>query len=200
MVMIFHSFLAVYVLLLMGCEFCGVNAHLGFPMLYLGGISMRQRGASSGMPSVSRFRSGYMPSGMTATRVTSNVSGSDMDTLSDSEGECYGSRYSPEASPQDDKHPNGGAKHRVFHDVRSGNARGGYSAVFVEDDESSGSSSSEVSPTPRRHTPGIVLQRKFKLGTNFQSSVETVRRVRILHSCSMLNSFAVYVQCSKSSV
>lgn len=137
---------------------------------------MRQRGGSSGMPSVSRFRSGYMPSGMTANRVTSNVSVSDMDTLSDSDGECYGSRYSPEASPQDDKLPNGSAKHSVFHDLRGGNARGGYSAVFVEDDESSGASSSEVSPTPRRHTPGFVVQRKFKLGTNFQSNVETGRQ------------------------
>lgn len=173
MVMKFHYFL--------GCEFCDVNAHLGFPMLYLGGAGMRQRGGSSGMPSVSRFRSGYMPSGMTANRVTSNVSVSDMDTLSDSDGECYGSRYSPEASPQDDKLPNGSAKHSVFHDLRGGNARGGYSAVFVEDDESSDASSSEVSPTPRRHTPGFVVQRKFKLGTNFQSNVETGRQVRVLH-------------------
>lgn len=131
-------------------------------------VGLRYRGGlSSGMPSVSRFRSGYMPSGVTA-----NLSGSD--TCSDSEGEFYGARYSPEASPQDDKLPNGNAKH---------GGRGGYSVGhrgFVEDDESS--LSSEMGSTPPRREKGSVLEKKFKVGTNFsginlRSNVETSREV-----------------------
>lgn len=132
---------------------------MGFPTLRLGGKSwslmlnqrvkpdpvggLRYRGLSPSMPSVSRFRSGYMPSGVTA-----NLSESDMDTCSDSDGECYGARYSPQASPQDDKLPNGGAKY----------------GAFVYDESSP---LSELSSTPPRRRNGAVLEKKLKAGTNF---------------------------------
>lgn len=155
-------------------------------------VGLRYRaGLSSGMPSVSRFRSGYMPTG-----VTSNVSESDMDTWSDSEGECYGTRYSPEASPQDDKLPNGGRGGYAsgignFLD-RQGGRGGGYSTThrgFGEDDESSVYSEASSIPPPR-HERGTVLEKKFKAATNFSgisslSNVETSREVRTfsLYSC-----------------
>ncbi|KAL3630486.1 hypothetical protein CASFOL_023470 [Castilleja foliolosa] len=65
--------------------------------------SKYRAGNTSGMPSVSRFRSGHMPAGM-STVSKGYISESDMDTCSDSDGER---RYSLEASPQDDKVPNG---------------------------------------------------------------------------------------------
>ncbi|KAL0423145.1 UNVERIFIED_CONTAM: hypothetical protein Sradi_0849300 [Sesamum radiatum] len=160
-------------------------------------VGLRYRGGSSALPSVSRFRSGHMPIGMTVGRVTDNLSESDMDTCSDSEGECYGARYSLEASPQDDKIPNGNAKHSAFMSARNGNASGfgnylerqgarggGYAAAhrgFVNDESSDSVSSSEVSSTPPRSKNGNVLEKKFKLGPNFsainvQSSTETVKQ------------------------
>ncbi|KAL0381664.1 UNVERIFIED_CONTAM: hypothetical protein Sangu_0230700 [Sesamum angustifolium] len=160
-------------------------------------VGLRYRGGSSALPSVSRFRSGHMPIGMTVGRVTDNLSESDMDTCSDSEGECYGARYSLEASPQDDKIPNGNAKHSAFMSARNGNASGfgnylerqgarggGYAAAhrgFVNDESSDSVSSSEVSSTPPRSNNGNVLEKKFKLGPNFsainvQSSTETVKQ------------------------
>ncbi|KAK4430529.1 hypothetical protein Salat_1353600 [Sesamum alatum] len=158
---------------------------------------LRYRGGSSALPSVSRFRSGHMPIGMTVGRVTDNLSESDMDTCSDSEGEGYGARYSLEASPQDDKIPNGNAKHCAFVSGRNGNASGfgsylerqggrggGYAAAHrgILNDESSDSvSSSEVSSTPPRSNNGNVIGKKFKLGPNFSginvhSSTETVKQ------------------------
>lgn len=106
-------------------------------------VGSRYRGLSPSMPSVSRFRSGYIPSGVTA-----NLSESDMDTCSDSDGECYGARYSPEASPQDDKLPNGSAKY----------------GAFMYDESSP---LSELSSTPPRRRNGAVLEKKLKAGTNF---------------------------------
>ncbi|KAG6384861.1 hypothetical protein SASPL_153680 [Salvia splendens] len=178
-----------------------MDAMLTDLMLYLGGsmsmmsnqrkqsdpvVGLRYRaGLSSGMPSVSRFRSGYMPTGL-----TSNVSESDMDTWSDSEGECYGTRYSPEASPQDDKLPNGGRGGYAsgignFLD-RQGGRGGGYSTThrgFGEDDESSVCSEASSIPQPR-HERGSVLEKKFKAATNFSgisswSNVETSRESKI---------------------
>ncbi|KAL1568093.1 hypothetical protein AAHA92_03497 [Salvia divinorum] len=147
-------------------------------------VGFRYRaGLSSGMPSVSRFRSGYMPTG-----VTSNLSESDMDAWSDSEGECYGARYSPEASPQDDKLPNGldergGYASGIGNFLdRQGGRGGGYSTThrdFGEDDESSVCSEVSSIPPPR-HERGTVLEKKFKAGTNFsginlRSNMETSR-------------------------
>ncbi|KAL2246652.1 UNVERIFIED_CONTAM: hypothetical protein Sindi_2517500 [Sesamum indicum] len=164
-------------------------------------VGLRYRGGSSALPSVSRFRSGHMPIGMTVGRVTDNLSESDMDTCSDSEGECYGARYSLEASPQDDKIPNGNAKHSTLLSARNGNASGfgnyldrqggrggGYAAAhrgFVNDESSDSVSSSEVSSTPPRSNNVNVLQKKIKLGPNFsainvQSSTETLKQLGVL--------------------
>ncbi|KAK6150355.1 hypothetical protein DH2020_015287 [Rehmannia glutinosa] len=92
-------------------------------------IGLRYRGNSLGLPSVSRYRSGHMHSGMNVSRVTDNLSESDMDT-SDSEGERYGARYSLEASPQDDKIPNGGARQNIFLNSHSSDA--GSSANYLD--------------------------------------------------------------------
>ncbi|KAG8373426.1 hypothetical protein BUALT_Bualt11G0023000 [Buddleja alternifolia] len=142
----------------------------------------------AGLPSVSRFRSGHMPN---VNRVTDNISDSDMDTCSDSDGENYGASYSLEASPQDDKIPNGGTKHNSGGFV---NSRGGFGDYlerngvglsagnrrgFVNGDSSESVSSSEANSTPpRRGGNGVVLERKFKVGANFnlQSDYETVKQ------------------------
>ncbi|KAI3462116.1 hypothetical protein Pfo_018779 [Paulownia fortunei] len=160
-------------------------------------VGLRYRGLSSGLPSVSRFRSGHMPSGMTVSRVTDNLSESDTDICSDSEGECFGARYSLEASPQDDKVPNGSAKHSTFLNARfgkdsglgnylerQGGRGGGLSAAhrgFANDESSESVSSSEVSSTPPRSNNGIIIEKKFKLGANFsgmslQSNTKTVQQ------------------------
>ncbi|EPS72022.1 hypothetical protein M569_02736, partial [Genlisea aurea] len=122
---------------------------------------LRYRGGSSGLPSVSRFRSGYLPSGMNVGRVTDNLSGSDMDTCSDSEGECYGARYSPESSPQDDKIQNG-ARRAAFLNARISDSgdlgsylerQGARARGYSNDYESSESvSSSEISSAPAKPT------------------------------------------------
>ncbi|GFP85845.1 hypothetical protein PHJA_000728300 [Phtheirospermum japonicum] len=104
------------------------------------------------IPSVSRFRSGHMPLGMT-TVTRDYTSESDMDTCSDSDGER---RYSLEASPQDDKVPNG----RRF--------------LFADDESSVSVSSSEVT-TARGRRNGVVVEKKFKAGAHFlNSNSETV--------------------------
>lgn len=142
---------------------------------------LRYRGSSLGLPSVSRFRSGHMPSGMSVSRVVDNLSESDMD-VSDSEDERYGARYSLESSPQDDKVPNGGSKNDAFVNARGGDAfpgnfsermggRGvGFSAAhrgFVYDDSSESVTSSEVNSTPPRGNNGILRERKSNTGANF---------------------------------
>ncbi|GER27315.1 DNA repair protein RAD50 [Striga asiatica] len=66
---------------------------------------------NQGMPSVYKFRSGHMPSGIKTTGNPASryhLCESDMDTCSDSEDD--GARYSLEASPQDDKVTSGGTK------------------------------------------------------------------------------------------
>ncbi|KAL3838634.1 hypothetical protein ACJIZ3_023225 [Penstemon smallii] len=129
------------------------------------GLGVRYRGPNSGLPSVSRFRSGHMPSGMSVTRVIENLSDSDMDTLSDSDGEGYGGRYSLEASPQDDKIPNGSTKYNSFLNERQGS---GYRGYYANDDSES-ITSSEVSSTPASSNNGTILERKFKAGANFSA-------------------------------
>lgn len=159
-------------------------------------MGMRYRGNSSSLPPVSRFRSGHMPAGMTVNRVTDNLSESDMDTCSDSDGEGYGARYSLEASPQDDKVPSGSAKFGARSDSASGlgnylerqGGRGGvFSAAhrgFADDESTESVSSSEVSSTPPRSNNVFVLERKIKLGANdlsginSRSNIETLRQVR----------------------
>ncbi|KAL3630223.1 hypothetical protein CASFOL_023207 [Castilleja foliolosa] len=127
---------------------------------------------SLGLPSVSRYRSGHMHSGMNVTRVIDNLSESDMDT-SDSEEERYGARYSPEASPQDDKIPNWGAKHTVIPNAyssdssvqgscleRLGARAGGFSATnrgFVYDESSDSVTSSDVNVTPPKKNNDVSL-------------------------------------------
>ncbi|PIN16970.1 hypothetical protein CDL12_10361 [Handroanthus impetiginosus] len=159
-------------------------------------VGVRYRGTASALPSVSRFRSGHMPAGMNVNRVIDNLSESEMDTCSDSEGECYGARYSLEASPQDDKVANGSTKHSAFLNGRIGNASGlanyyerpggrgvGFSAAhrgFVND-ESESVSSSELSSTPPTSNNSNILEKKIKLGNNFSSinvssSSETVKQ------------------------
>lgn len=173
-------------------------------------VGLRYRGISSGLPSVSRYRSGHMPSRMTVNRVTDNLSESDMETCSDSEGECYGARYSLEASPQDDK------KHTAFLDARIGNTSGlgnflerqggqggGFSAAhrgFADDESSESVSSSEVSSTPPRNNNGILLEKKFKLGTNFsginmQSNIKTVQQVSAFNFCFVYHSPMCVHEC-----
>ncbi|KAL6558737.1 hypothetical protein OROMI_019087 [Orobanche minor] len=134
----------------------------------------RNRGTGHGLPSVSRFQSGHMPSGITtASRVKTYMSESDMDTCSDSEVE---GRYSLEASPQDDKVPNG-----FLLNPRVGSTSGGgFSAArrgFIEEDVSSESASG--SEASRKN--GFVVEKKFRMGANFrgtysQSESESVQR------------------------
>ncbi|KAG9135284.1 hypothetical protein Leryth_015186 [Lithospermum erythrorhizon] len=73
-------------------------------------INMRNHRQASAMPSVSALQNGHLPSrGIPVSRGISETNGyrqnfdSDMDTGSDSDTEVYGSRYSVETSPQDDK-------------------------------------------------------------------------------------------------
>lgn len=123
-----------------------------------------------------------MPPGMTATRVPHNLSDSDMDVSSESERD-----YSLEASPQDDKLPNGSSNASVsglscFLE-RQGVRGGGFSETrsgFAADDESS-ASSSEANTTPRSNNTS-VLEKKFIFGSNFSgislpSNIETVHEV-----------------------
>ncbi|KAH6784477.1 pesticidal crystal cry8Ba protein [Perilla frutescens var. hirtella] len=138
-------------------------------------VGLRYRGNSLGLPSVSRFRSGYMPSGMDVSRVTDNLSESDMDT-SDSEGDRYGARYSLEASPQDDKVANGGARHNAFVNSpgkyydRVGGRGGGLSAAAhrdsAYDDSSESVTSSEVNSTPASSNNGISVEKIHTPGAN----------------------------------
>lgn len=168
---------------------------------------LRYRGSSLGLPSVSRFRSGHMPSGMDVSRVIDNLSESDMDT-SDSESERYGARYSLEASPQDDKVPNGGARHNAFVNARSGIANspgnytdrqggrgGGFSAAhrdFVYDESSESVTSSEVNSTPPRSNNGNLLEKKYNpganpSGTSMRPNMTTVKQVRAFRRASSCN-------------
>ncbi|KAL9152336.1 hypothetical protein ABFS82_11G116000 [Erythranthe guttata] len=128
------------------------------------GLRYRAGGATpGGMPPVSRFRSGHMPAGMTVTASTHNLSDSEMDTCSDSEGD---GRYSLEASPQDDKVTYGSTKHHTFITSR----QGGGGVLFANRDESSESVSSSglsSTPPPPRGKNGIVLEKKFNAGANF---------------------------------
>ncbi|KAL8549227.1 hypothetical protein ACS0TY_008177 [Phlomoides rotata] len=116
-------------------------------------VGLRYPGLSPGLPSVSRFQSGHMPSGMTATRAPHNLSESDMDVSSESERD-----YSLEASPQDDKISNGIRSFLERRGVRGGGFSATPRSAFAADDESSASvSSSEATFTPPRG----------KFGTNF---------------------------------
>ncbi|XP_022863818.1 uncharacterized protein LOC111383866 [Olea europaea var. sylvestris] len=139
-------------------------------------MSKQRYGArNSGLPSVSRFQSGHMPSGVVpvsravnAGKVLDNSSGSDMDMGSDSDDEFSGARYSLETSPQDNKIPNGGAKYKDSLNGRMDDAgshrnhlnslegRGGrFPAAcrgFVFDEPSDSVTSSEVNSTLPRKT------------------------------------------------
>ncbi|KAL7143913.1 hypothetical protein ABFS83_08G223200 [Erythranthe nasuta] len=134
---------------------------------------LRYRGSSLGLPSVSRYRSGHM----NVSRVINDLSESDMDT-SDSEDDRYGARYSPEASPQDDKVPS--AKHSVYINART-TGGGGFSnnanRGFVYDESSESATSSEVNSTPPRSKSnnGVLLERKFDRGGNFFGTSSNVQ-------------------------
>lgn len=149
-------------------------------------VGLRYRGGSLGLPSVSKFRSGHMPSGMNVNRVIDNLSESDMDT-SDSEGERYGARYSPEASPQDDKVANGGARHNYSVTARTaagasspgycydrvGGRGSGLSAAHRDsayDDSSESVTSSEMNSTPASSNSGISLEKRYNPGENISST------------------------------
>lgn len=134
---------------------------------------LRYPGLSPGLPSASRFRSGHMPSGMTAARVAHNLSESDMDVSSESERD-----YSLEASPQDDKLPNGSSYTSVSGFGSFLERRG---VRFADDDDES-VSSSEANSTPPRSINSSLLEKKFKFGSNFsginlQSNIETAQTV-----------------------
>ncbi|KZV53773.1 hypothetical protein F511_00039 [Dorcoceras hygrometricum] len=138
-------------------------------------VGLRYRGLSTGMPSVSRFRSGHMPSGMNVTSVIETLSESEMDTCSDSEGECYGTRYSPESSPQDDKVPSGSTKYNGF---LNGNARR-HGAIY--DDSSESLTGSEMNSTPPRSNNGISGEKRLQSvvnasGISSQPIKETVKQ------------------------
>ncbi|KAL8472205.1 hypothetical protein ACS0TY_029429 [Phlomoides rotata] len=127
-------------------------------------MGLRYRGSSLGLPSVSKFRSGHMPSGMNISRVIDNLSESDMDT-SDSDGERYGSRYSLQASPQDDKVANGGARHirkSTANSLGLGSHLNGHRDI-VFDESSESVTSSEVNSTPPRvsNNNGILRERNY---------------------------------------
>ncbi|XP_051117593.1 uncharacterized protein LOC127242192 [Andrographis paniculata] len=136
------------------------------------------RSRSSSMPSVTRFRSGLMPSAMGGGRVTGSISVSDTDTYSDSDdGEGYGGRYSLEASPQDDKISNSSSNPSSYTNGRAGNfsdraaARNiGFSGVrrgIVDDESSESGMSSDVSSILHRKNQGVVLERRFTARSNF---------------------------------
>ncbi|GER26185.1 maturase K [Striga asiatica] len=140
-------------------------------------VGSRFRGNSLGLPSVSRYRVAHMPS---SSGIFETLSESDMDT-SDSEGDRYGTRYSPEASPQDDKIPNGVSRHsaagpNAYSSDASNNQgtylerlRGGQVApsaarrdyAYDDDDDSADSvTSSEVNSTPPRGNNDILPERR----------------------------------------
>ncbi|KAG8383591.1 hypothetical protein BUALT_Bualt04G0029700 [Buddleja alternifolia] len=153
---------------------------------------LRYRGLSSGLPSVSQFRSGHMPLRMNVSRVIIDQSESDMDTTSDSEGERYGAGDSLEASPQDDKVTNGGTNSNSFVNGntsgnylgRVGGGSGVFSAAnrgFADDELSESVTSSEVNSTPSVSNNGVVLERKFNLlanlsGIDMQSNKDNVKQ------------------------
>ncbi|KAI4337616.1 hypothetical protein L6164_016008 [Bauhinia variegata] len=70
-------------------------------------------GRGFGLPPPAKFRSGHLPA--SAIPVSTSLRGenddiatnSDNDATTDSEGEIYGGRYSPDSSPQDHRVPNG---------------------------------------------------------------------------------------------
>lgn len=153
--------------------------------------AVRYRGVSSGMPPVSRFRSGHMPTGMSVTTAIDSLSESDMDTCSDSDNECYGGRYSLEASPQDDKIPMGGGGPRQNGFLNGGRGRGfasAYRGFADDDDESESVTSSEVNSTSTGSNYASVLERKFRVDSNFAGTSqmpnkESLKQVRI-YPCS----------------
>lgn len=171
-------------------------------------VGLRYRGGSLGLPSVSKFRSGHMPSGMNVSRVIDNLSESDMDT-SDSEGERYGARYSPEASPQDDKVANGGARHNYsvtahtaagasspgYYYDRVGGRGSGLSAAHRDsayDDSSESVTSSEMNSTPASSNNGISLEKRYNPGlnissTSMQPNKQTMKQVRAFSTCYSCN-------------
>ncbi|CAA0812514.1 Unknown protein [Striga hermonthica] len=148
----------------------------------------RFRGNSLGLPSVSRYRVAHMPS---SSGMFETLSESDMDT-SDSEGDRYGTRYSPEASPQDDKIPNGVSRHSVgpntyssdasnnqgtyLERLRGGQVAPGFSSAArrdyaYEDDSSDSVTSSEVNSTPPRGNNNILPERRnFNPGADSSSA------------------------------
>ncbi|XP_073289109.1 uncharacterized protein [Primulina huaijiensis] len=138
-------------------------------------VGLRYRGLSSGMPSVSRFRSGHMPPGMNVSSVIDNLSDSEMDTCSDSEGEGYGARYSLESSPQDDKVSDGSTKHNGFL-----NGRGARQGI-IYDDSSESITSSEMNSTPPRSNNGVLGEKKLQSvvnasGISMQPKKETLKQ------------------------
>lgn len=154
-------------------------------------VGLRYRGNSLGLPSVSKFRSGHMPSGMNVSRVIESLSESDMDT-SDSEGERYGTRDSLEASPQDDKVANGGARHNDF--VNGGNyydrvvGHGGGHRGTAYDESSESVTSSEVNSTPASSSNGISVEKRYNAGDNISSTSVQPNKQTLTQVREMLNS------------
>ncbi|XP_047971704.1 uncharacterized protein LOC125214638 isoform X2 [Salvia hispanica] len=146
--------------------------------LHSDSMGLRYRGNSLGLPSVSKFRSGHMPS---VGRMIESLSDSDMDT-SDSEGGGYGARDSPEASPQDDKLAGGGARQNGF-----ANAPGNYydrvgHRGSAYDESSESVASSEVNSTPDTTSSNSVsVEKRYNAGadpssTSVQPNRQTLRQ------------------------
>ncbi|KAG6397519.1 hypothetical protein SASPL_143688 [Salvia splendens] len=132
-------------------------------------VGMRYRGNSLGLPSVSKFRSGHMPS---VSRMIESLSDS-MDT-SDSEGGGYGARDSPEASPQDDKVAN--APGNYYDRVVVGHRGSAY------DESSESVTSSEVNSTADTTSSNSVsVEKRYNAGadpssTSVQPNRQTLRQ------------------------
>lgn len=138
-------------------------------------VGLRYRGNTLGLPSVSKFRSGHMPPGLNVSRVMESLSDSEMDT-SDSEGERYGARDSLEASPQDDKVADNGARNGTFvnyYDRVGGGRGGGLSASHrgpAYDESSESVTSSEVNSTPTSSNNGVAMEKRYNAGASSLSS------------------------------
>ncbi|XP_071692886.1 uncharacterized protein [Rutidosis leptorrhynchoides] len=79
-------------------------------------ISARNGGRGFGLPPTSKFRSGHLPGVVPISQVLPSASENDMST--DSEGEVYGGRYSPDSSPQDDRLPASSNNNRYYDPAR----------------------------------------------------------------------------------
>ncbi|XP_051126770.1 uncharacterized protein LOC127248464 isoform X2 [Andrographis paniculata] len=163
------------------------NQKLQFDSVYVS----RCRGTSPVLPSVSRFRSGYLPSGVNVNPVMVNQSDSDMDTFDSSEeDQHFGARYSLESSPQDDKIDGGISQHnKTVGGVGNCIERQGGRCGAVVDDESSPKVTSKASK--RVTCAATILEPKIHLAPNSSSSnvQEYERQLEDFCNAPLMNKF-----------